>query len=346
MLNLYILYDGWPLVHAPLSPPAVHLLEILAALPEAVQATIALPADPPAWLPAGLAVKIVPTADALAWEQRQLPRLAKSLGADLIHLTRPTPSFSAASRTLISPAGYGEQTGPPGFRTRLGAALARGGLERARGLLWPADLPDPVAAPRTFHLTPRVPPTPPASPALADLPGDYYLFHGPPDERTVRRALQAWTWAAGPVGDVYRLIMAGLDNRTRTLAGELIKEYQLGETVIVLPAFSPLDLPPLYQAATAIFHPAEASPWGGAVRHALACGKPVVGIETLLTSALAGPAAYLAPAGDTRGLGAALISVVVKESLLAQLETAAGERRKLWGDGDFGGELMEIYRAV
>jgi glycosyltransferase involved in cell wall biosynthesis len=92
-----------------------------------------------------------------------------------------------------------------------------------------------------------------------------------------------------------------------------------------------------------LFHPAPIAPWGAPERHALACGKPVVASENLFSDALFGPAAYLAPAGDARALGAALITVVVEDSVAENLSQAARQRAESWLDQGFGQKLYEAY---
>ncbi|MCB9136174.1 MAG: hypothetical protein H6636_12155, partial [Anaerolineales bacterium] len=110
MTSLRILYDGWPLCHEPNSPAALHLLALLAYLPETIQPILALPAPPPVWLPPHLQTYIEPTAPQahLQWEQRTLPHLRAQLGADLLHLMTETASLLNGTRTVISPTQPGD----------------------------------------------------------------------------------------------------------------------------------------------------------------------------------------------------------------------------------------------
>jgi glycosyltransferase involved in cell wall biosynthesis len=272
------------------------------------------------------------------------------LGCDLLHLTDLTPPLINPPKLVISPAADGEGTRPAGFRTRLRGALARGGAARAAGWLLPEDVPPPPQASRPLRLPPVVHPaflSP--NPLPLEIPGkphSYILFHAPAGEAALARALQAWTWAAGPIGEAYPLLMAGLDEPARRFAARLAENYKLGETVIFLPPSAPPSLPALYQRAAVIFHPAESPAWGGAVRRALACGKPFVGLDTPVSAALAGPAAYLVPAGDARKLGAALLGVVVKESLQKQLGEAALARAAAWDGEAYRKKLGEVYAGM
>ncbi len=89
--------------------------------------------------------------------------------------------------------------------------------------------------------------------------------------------------------------------------------------MLILPPLIPPEIPALYRRASALFHPAPVTPWGGPVRHALASGAPVVALETGLSSAMVGPAAYLVPGEDDRAMGAALITVIVEDEVREQL---------------------------
>jgi len=82
------------------------------------------------------------------------------------------------------------------------------------------------------------------------------------------------------------------------------------------------------------------------MRHALACGKPLVGMETAWASAVVGPAAILVIPTDTRRLGASVIGVIVKEELSGRLQEAAIVRSTGWSDEHWGEKLAEGYEKV
>ena len=178
------------------------------------------------------------------------------------------------------------------------------------------------------------------------LPENFLLYHGPQRTRVLQRTVKAWTWSAGSIGEVYPLVMLGLGEAARREVNSMVKKLNLEGTVFVMSSTSPDYFPRLYQRASAVFHPATVSPWGGAVRHALACGVPVVGIETSLNNALVGSAAYLVHAHETREMGAGLISVVVREEVRERLKKAALERASGWATGNFGEKLVQAYEVV
>jgi glycosyltransferase involved in cell wall biosynthesis len=306
----------------------------------------------------------------LRWEQHILPTLAAQAGADLIHLVGGGPALLGHSRTLVSPAGFadggfrGQEPGPrPGFTARLGQALAQGGQVRAKALLWSSDLPVPETETPVYRLAPvahpifqldssktDLPQTDQDELAGLDLPDTYLLYNGPGDELALQRLLDAWSWAASSIGDYYPLILAGLDRSEQDRLAALLAEYQLTGTARPLPPLSLAALAAVYRGCNALFHPTEISAWGDPLRGALACGKPVVGLESEHTAALAGAAGYLIPLAEPypvicRALGAALITVVVEDSLAQALAEAAKRRSSGWRLDLFANGLRECYAA-
>lgn len=249
---------------------------------------------------------------------------------------------------VATPAGYPQ----PARRwlrlpARLRHALAKGAVNRLSALLWPADLPPPASSPPIFSLPPlsfagislRTPPP-------RELPQAYILFHGPGDPLTLQRLLAAWSWAAPVLGEATPLLAAGLPAGAHQALAGLLEGSGLEPTVRILEDFSPLEIAALYPGASAVFLPSEPSPWGDTLSEGLACCRPVVALETPAGAARAGPAAYLAPAGDPRAVGAALVTVVVEESVAEALSQAARVRSSAWNSGVFGQELLAAYQAV
>lgn len=347
-----ILFDGWELARAPLSPPALHLLDLLAHLPAAITAELALPDAPPDWLPEGLPVHIRVTEPTQAgrqrWEQRILPDLAGDRDA-ILHALTPAVALSVSQPVVVSPAE--ESTAADGsFRGRVRRALGRGGLARA-GILWPEDVPPPIEHPEPIRIAPAVHPIfspkdfflPPTIPGYPDLPESFFLVHIRPDPIVIRRALEAWTWASGPIGDVYPLTFLGLPDRFQVIATKWMADLHLRDTVRFLPPVAPPHLHLVYQAASAVFHPAPIDPWSSPIRYGIACARPVVGIDSAVASAVAGPAAYFAPAEDPRGLGAALISVIVRDDIRKQLVDHARRRAAGWDGEKMKKDLEGVY---
>jgi hypothetical protein len=357
MPPIRVLYDGWPLCREPDGSAALHLLAILARLPRQIQPHLLCPETPPPWVPELVQTHLVPTpvASRLQWEQRRLPQWQQHLAVHLLHLTTETASLLNGKRTVISPT---SEFTPPGraahsgWGSRLRGALAAGGSARAQAIFWPEDLARPPNR-AALLLPPIVHPDFTADEWTGDLqipgvdfPDTYVLYHGPGDEVTLRRTLEAWTWAAGPVGQDFPLVMLGLDAEAQRLAETVSQALNIRDTILPLPALPPGWVAPLYRRAHVIFHPASVSVWGGAIRHALACGKPVVAVETAWASAIVGPAAILVEPGDTRRLGASVIGVIVKEELSARLQEAALEQSQSWRDELWGEKLAMAYAQL
>jgi hypothetical protein len=368
-----VLYDGWSLVYQPESPAALHLLALLDAHPAGFRAALALPGISFHPLPEAVQPLVTSTPDTaqgrLRWEQRLLPGLARQSQAGLLHCIGSSAPLVSGPPVLISPAEFSATTSAapfprPGVAARLRDALAQGGLARARALLWPGDLPAPQLDLPLCELAPGVHPLfdaaggkgtgSPAAAAELDalhLPETFVLYHGPAGEYALRSLLAAWSWAAPTIGNDYPLLLVGLGEAAQRRLESLAGEYGLADTFHCLPRLSLPALAALYQACSAVFHPVEPSPWGDAARLALAAARPLVGIETALSSALVGPAAYLVPfrsfpldAAAHRALGAALLTVIVEESVAQALSDAAAHRAASWAMLDFKGQLEETYR--
>lgn len=356
-----VLYDGWPLVYRPDSPAALHLVDLLRRRPREVEALAALPGEPVFPLPEGVEGLLHPLPDhasaRLAWEQRILPGFLRQTAAGLLHSAARRPPLFSSRRVLLSlEECCGCEQKPSGLAGRLGEAMAVGGLARGLQALWPEDLPDPEMGFRGKVL--RIPPGVPEEfrdrakgSGLPDLPGSFVLYHGPGSAQSLSALFSAWSWVIPGLGDSCPLLIAGLSRESREIASALISEYGLSGTVILLPVLGVGRLAAVYRASDAVFHPAASTPWAGAVRLALACGKPLVALEDSISSVMTGPAAYLIPAsarpGETsRLLGAALLSVLVEEELSAALAAAAALRSAAWSPPDFSSRLGAAYSQI
>ena len=369
MAHLSILYDGWALAHQPNHPAAIHLLTLLHYHPADLPARLALPAVSLHPIPESIQTHLIPVkADLrgrLDWEQRILPNLSKQVNAACLHLTSPYSPLFGSARVLVSPCDYlGDLSlralpTERGLTAHLRTAMGQGGLSRARAILWPDDLPDPGLPASKVTLPPVV------HPAFLDknldrqlyqndllegldLPDTYILYQGPGDRSALEDLLAAWSWAAGPLGDNYPLLILGLNPQEQAMCTQLAATRDLQSTIHTLPALSVEALAALFHNCSAVFHPTPYSAWGGTARAALICEKPLVALESPALSALVGPAAYLVPqkqATSSRAMGAALITVVVEENIADDLAQAARKRTTNWNGEQFGKQLAKIYRS-
>lgn len=356
-----VLYDGWSLLRAPDRPEALHLLGLLEQRHPGVKPVIALPGEPLPWLPEGIEVHVEPADDTLsarlAWEQRDLVRMGKRLGADLLHLTSSRPPLLGSVPSMVSPAGYPNSTPPEGITDRLREALSSGGMARLGGLLWPSDLaavpPGGIKAP--LYLLPAEPISSSTSQIsdrdlakirTLDLPETYILYHGPVDKRSLHHLLEAWSWAAASIGEHFPMLILGLDALSRRVLRTLLDKSGLQDTVRDLPALEPALVPHLYQGCAAVFHPSPLSAWGPTAWLALRLGKPLVAAASALADKLVGAGAYLLPQGDQRALGAALITVIVEQGVAESLSQAGRQRSAGWDQRSFKESLFAAYQAV
>lgn len=365
-----VLYDGWPLVREPTGPAGLHLLAILDHLPEAVQPVVALPAPAPPWL-SDRPVYVRPTPDSpagrLIWEQHLLPWIARHLQAPILHLTVPRAPVLGVT-CVVSPSDYQGSSQSPaegepgGIFNRLRTSFGLGGLARAARILWPEDFPPPGSLSPVHQLAPIVSRDfhPQAGrngnaarrQMLEGFSGSspletFILYHGPTSTRDLHQLVEAWTWVAIPVGDYHPLLVVAPSDDVQSKIMALAEAAQLGNSLRALAGVPFHILPWLYQECTAVFHPVPSfSPWGSSIHHALACGKAIVAAEDTRSDAQVGPAAYLIPPTDLRGLAAALITVIVEEEVRGNLESAARQRAAGWQSARFSAQLLSHYREI
>jgi glycosyltransferase involved in cell wall biosynthesis len=367
-----ILYDGWPLCYSPNSPGALHTLTLLEVCSEEFEPILALPAPPPNWLSEEISILVEEMENTppgrLLWEQRRLPRLARQVGAKLVHLTSQSAPLLAPVTSVISPAGFfsphnagrdesiqdgWDSARPGGLIERLHRSLSHGTQERVLALFWPKDLPyyENIREPPYLKKLPPV-----VHPAFlvrqtqgvvklsTDLPEIYLLYPGPYTRYSINNLLQAWSWAAGPIGDSCPLVMAGVAEDVLKPLGHMLRNSGLGDSIRVLPTLPPVDLASLYHGCKGLFYPGQMSIWEGPLRYGLYSGRAIIGSQSPLAEALLGPAAYLVPDHDFRSMGAALITVAVEEEMEERLAQAARERSADWELGSFREELILAYR--
>jgi len=303
----------------------------------------------------------------LRWEQKILPGLARDSRAELLHWTGIRAALFTGTPQLVSPAGYDSLVDPgsgriltgleeapqsAGLADRLRLALGQGGFSRSAGLCWPNDLPEPDLGISLSKLPPMIHPRfhdVISTSSLPELPETYILYHGPQTNAALHRLVEAWSWATGSIGEYYPLLVLGIEPPGSLKLNSLLEQAGLAKTVSLLPPLSLENLIYLYQHCKAVFHPAGVPIWGGPLRAALACGKPLVALETAWSDSLVGPAGYLVKPDrpdSSRALGAALITVIVEEEVAANLAQAARERSASWHSNHFTASLETAYQTL
>ena len=342
-MPIRILYDGWPLVHSPLSAAAWHLRTLLAMNLEDVQPIMALPTEQnEADLGNGWETVFDHTRDRGEWEQRSLQHLAMEHKANLIHSTSLAASLFGKIPTMISPAETEAAN-----RSRLGEALGRGGLARAK-ILWPNDMPEAKLPGELRRLPPVVHPEFSSSrgdiPVNQNLPEEFLLLDGIPNEEAALQLLESWTWAAASIGELYPLVVVGINDAMQKFLLSHLPEFHVQESVQMPSSFQAQEFPNIYKACTALVHLGSPAPWGNPLRSVLACGKAIVAQKEANTEAIVVSAAYLIEPEDLRSFGAAMITVVVDEKAREKLENAARDRAAHWSAKKYQDALITVYR--
>jgi hypothetical protein len=376
--HVRVLYDGWSLVYQPNSFEALHLLTILECLPAEIQSILALPGETIHPFPDRFECINFDLGDTgynrLLWEQRRLPQFASLKDAQLLHLTTLTPplftkvpvALSPASQVFVPGSGMPVDRRPSsldkkGFAERLRYAAGYGGFERLAGLVWPSDLPQPDVRHRVYRLPPVAHPAflqtshqahlSPFSGQAGQFHEDYVLFHGTLGKEELSLLSETWSWVSKVLGEEIVLVMVGLSQTEQGQFEDAAREDNLFKQARLMPSLVTDELAGLYQGCRAVLHLSDSPTWDGTLRNAIASRRPLVALETPIAGAIAGPAAYLVPNQGTssergRALGAALITILVEESVTERLVEAAGLRVRDWQTNPFCHQLEAFYRQL
>lgn len=251
----------------------------------------------------------------LRYEQLGLPRAAAQLGCDvLLVMDGGAPIAARVPVAALAPAEHSEPGA--GVVATLRRAAGRAGRSVAQLVLVPGDACAGDGRPRRQRAFP-----PFVSPAYAELPERgrqlHVLCYGM-QRAQVGLALAAWTWVDGSLGDTYPLLFLGVDAELERFIRMVAAELDVHESIAFQREFEPAALAPLYHDAAAYLG-VDGAGWGQPLRWALAAGVPVAAVEGEQQSSILGDAAYLAPPGDARALGAACLSLLVQENLADRL---------------------------
>ena len=352
--EMRVLLDGWLLIHAPLSAPAFHLLEILEALQQDVELILALPAEKPAWLAPEVSVFVLrrpfSAFNHLRWVQVDLPDIARRIRADAIHTVHGFAPLFASQALFYSPTKLAEARAnrSPTLWERIDEAFGWGGVSRAVTLDrkavfeaerlserdWSAESGQLKAVVSTLEA--EFQPAP-------DIP--YFLYQSFGDWRHLQLLLEVWSKTAAHLGDQATLAIICFDRHEQEQiesrsAAEFLQTLRLSADV------TPAQLLSLLKNALALVQLEGEPLWGGIARRALSYGVPVVGFELPSLGEAVGPAGYLVPPGDRRALSAALMTLVVEEEVLLGLQAKARLQAKRWQREAFRAGMLRLYRQT
>ena len=329
------------LVEHPTAAAARHLLEWLGGLsdPETTVSLVHPQGDLPELPPGVRSQPVRPIRrgwERLQYDQIALPRAAAEVGAQvLLILGEQVPLRARMPIAAVPPILPQPPTGV-GFEM-LRRAAGGAGLRGASSVLMAADLARETDPKRLY--TPFVSPAFLRPAVKSAGPERLRVLCYDTDPQAIRRALAAWTWVDGSLGDSYPLQFLSWDPRMGELIHAMAAEFDVADSVSAGPPTH--DLAKLYREAAA-FLSVRPLAWGQPFRWALASGVPIAAFESPAAGSIVGDAGYLVPDGDTRALGAACLSLLVQEELAESLRVKGQRRAAAYHDRPPTGLITEL----
>jgi len=255
----------------------------------------------------------------------QLPALARSTGASLVHCTYAAPPRSPAP-TVLTVHDVSFLRYPQAFTLRdralLGTAVPYS-ARRAAAVIVPSEHTRGEVIELLHVPAERVHVTPEAADAAfrpvaaaertgalrrCGIGGPYLLSLGNLQPRkNLPRLLEAWRRLRDAGGlEGHRLVLAGGVHGKREPVSRLVAELGLTGDVVLPGYVDAADLPALYSGATAFVFPSLYEGFGLPVLEAMACGTPVACAEAASLPEVAGDAALLFDPLDAEAIAASL----------------------------------------
>jgi hypothetical protein len=176
------------------------------------------------------------------------------------------------------------------------------------------------------------------------LRGDYVLAWAC-SRSGLRRLLAAWTWVDGSLGDSVALALLCGNNSIRGEAEAQASDLDLAESVRPIVLDRADGLPSLFRGARA-FLGVEAGPTPQILRWAMASGAAIAAESTPEAEAVTGEASYLAAPGDTRALGAAVLTLLVEEEVADRLRDRGLRRAEGYDFDKALAARLQVLRGV
>jgi len=336
---MQIAVDGSPLIEQPNSPVCLHLIEWLSALHGAgAGVTLLYPQGGLPPIPAEINTQAIDPKEGawsrLKFEQRDLPRVAGELEADLL-LVGEGRAPLASPCPIATVSALSREHGSNGWTEKLAFAAGSAGSRGASAKLYPGDLSPQSGRTRYLPFVAQA-----FKDASEEIGEEYVLCYGF-NRKDIPLILSAWTWVDGSLGDTVPLTFLGADPTVTTEIHSKAAELGIEASVRTQSEVTYEDLPKLYGGAAAYLG-TEFEAAGQALRWALAAGTPVVGLKTPDFESVLGGAAYLVPAGDSRSLGAACLTVLIQERVSEPLREKGQQRAKEYLDDRAHVPLVEL----
>ncbi len=309
--------------------------------------------------------------DKVRFEQQRVPKAARAIGADLIHIPYWAPPLRSKVPFVVTvhdiiPILLPEHRGSLQnmMYTSLVSAATRGAahiitdshsarLDVMEHLKIPTDKVTTVYLAVTDDYQPSTKLRPAAE--IKDkygLPENYLLYIGGFHKRkNVHRILAGWTWAAGPIGDFYPLVIAGSlptpDGKLFYDLPALAEDLDITDSVRFIGRVAEEDKIALYQGATALIFPSSYEGFGLPPLEAMACGIPVVTSDKSSLPEVVGDAAYLLPdLEDTRKIASTMIGLTIDEELHSELSAKGVKQAEKFSWQKTAAETVAVYKKV
>jgi hypothetical protein len=333
-----------------MTAPAFELREVLQGFAdEGLDEIIALlPASAAEKSPPGLTVHtVLPPSTALAslaFEFHGAARLAASLGGDVLYGLEESAPWSSPI-PVVATAGI-PRPARPSLGSRLESALRRASLGGAAGVLLADDLPRRTDLRRLQRVPPLVSKAFHASgPGDSPSQGDDYVLAWVEGEVGLKRVLAAWSWVDASLGDSVRLMLLCPTANSAEAARREAEGLGIGESVVCVGFDEEPDVAGIYRRARVLVQAGDVST-PQVFRWALASGVPLAAESSAAAAAVAGTAAYLVPASDTRALGAAVLTLLVEDSVAGALRERGLERAAAYGAHRAVGRRLEALASI
>ncbi|MBH27622.1 MAG: hypothetical protein CL789_00085 [Chloroflexi bacterium] len=306
------------------------------------------------------------------FEQVIVPRAAKQVGADVLHIPYWSPPFKSPCPVIITIHDIIPILLPEHSRSlihRVYTAITIAATQGTSHIITDSNTShDDIVANlnladtqvHTIHLGTDDVYKPQQNPvavnkvrASYNLPDTYILYLGGfQRHKNLRHLLAAWTWAEPVANEDCPLVIAGRlpeqpDGYIYDNLPNIVNELGINDTVRFIGEVKEEEKTTLYQLASCFVFPSSYEGFGLPPLEAMACGVPVVTTSAGALKEVVGDAAYLiSEPVDARELGAAIISVIVDENLASDLR-----QRGLIQSSKFSWEqtaigTLEIYRKA
>lgn len=300
--------------------------------------------------------------DRLSWEQRVLPRVLKSSGADLFHATWnygvpwncPCPAVVTIHDLIpLQRSEFGSRSNRLAFMTSQYLALGKAARviavssatrdEIRRHAPWAIQRVSVIREAATPMFCPDA-----SEGAIAVEPGvsPYLLYVGGVDPRKNLANLFRAFENLSSMGLSLRLTI-----EKRQLDGAMLQAHNAmseaaQQQIVYVGKVSDHELVRLYQGAAALVHPSEAEGFGLPLLEAMACGTPVVTTKCGSIPEIVGDCAIFVEPGDPTSIAEGVRRLLADDGLRQKLEKEGRRRAGEFTWRKAAEETAATYREV